>query len=1260
MVFRITRTPKALRKFKKSGFPKFAALIMVILMASSIFLILAHGGTNPPVLPLLNSSNQPAPTQAASKSVGVPADTWWNDSWTYRQSVNFTVPNVEGYDYNFTPIDVTLTFDDNKCDADSIRVVFYDGSQWFEVPSQVWNITSYGSGFVQKATVTFLANVTHNTQNTYYVYYNSTGTPKTYSTDLQVYETSGLLRITNSYYRIEFDKTRNIISYIGRSDGSEDWAYLDPNYGGRSFESVMIKDSSLGWVSSGTAYSFSVRSDANSGALVIVERHFTYHGDWTERFYFYPYQKYHIHEYIADITSTAYILKEGNGGGRVPNIMIENSKLNHVITPSGSELSGGTINLPASYGYFATMDKNSAAASGKDGFGFSVISNDAANPIETFHVIPYPAAWDEIDIALKDTLGSGGTVTLDVGRHYWKSAINFFFDIMEVGTDANLKARNETRDVYRRFTEYPINIAGVGNEETIFYRIDCHVQGLLSLDVPNALLKLYNATSGVNVMNATTDDSGNATFHRVHEGSYWIETWFEADINGYKLIENNTMITNLDEDTSITINVNIAKLTTHIVDVQGHNLANANVTLNNTGGGVNCTKIANLTGWAEFYTLSGDYNLTIYYDGKERKTNINNPISLQGIQTLEVKCTDVNVAPTTLEANATYLSRIWGQELTISVWFNDTSSGEPIVVNSSDGYINYTVYDSDNNAILSDNLTRVNPPGYYVFTLQTDELVGGKVYTIRITGYNGSKYEKGYDDVILDLAKNNPTPAYSVTPSQIYWNNGNITVNVTFYDTIHEWYVNGSTCLVKLDIPDTTHQNVTLTDTNGVYLYVFNSSTISSGTYTITVTFTSQNYTTKTLNLNLVVNPVPTNLTHSDKIDVYWNTSYTISVNFHDYLNNKNITNASISIGFVKIPELVIVLEYDSATGNWTGTLPKENLTAEGGSQAYLLRLSASKPNYVSQSVDIVLTVRYAPTTVVTPTPLLYVTEGSPYALLIVSYSEQEGIAATSNIGALSGTPITNASVSLFGIPLTQIAPGVYATIIPTAGLEAGTYPLIITLSSNEGYLQPQTQLVLLNIQGQIAGIPRKYFLMMLGAVAVPSVLAVGYAGYKRAKIPPVIRRIDELIKAISRGEKVDVKVIPRSEVIGRILREELAIVGVEPRVERYIPVELADRLVPLLVESGMGEKEAYALAVELKTATPAERERLLESVGVPGEISARVIQIIEEEEERAEGFRKPQPKPEPEKEQESPDETPSEESKIKEEKADEPAEKPE
>jgi len=108
----------------------------------------------------------------------------------------------------------------------------------------------------------------------------------------------------------------------------------------------------------------------------------------------------------------------------------------------------------------------------------------------------------------------------------------------------------------------------------------------------------------------------------------------------------------------------------------------------------------------------------------------------------------------------------------------------------------------------------------------------------------------------------------------------------------------------------------------------------------------------------------------------------------------------------------------------------------------------------------------------------------------------------------------------------------------------------------------------------------------------------------------------------------------------------------VEPRVEAYVPVELAQRLIPLLVEAGMGEREAYALAVELKTATPAEREKLLESVGVPGETSERIMKLIEEEEERREAFRKPS-KPEraaekPESpEEEEPERKPPDEERI-------------
>ena len=96
-------------------------------------------------------------------------------------------------------------------------------------------------------------------------------------------------------------------------------------------------------------------------------------------------------------------------------------------------------------------------------------------------------------------------------------------------------------------------------------------------------------------------------------------------------------------------------------------------------------------------------------------------------------------------------------------------------------------------------------------------------------------------------------------------------------------------------------------------------------------------------------------------------------------------------------------------------------------------------------------------------------------------------------------------------------------------------------------------------------------------------------------------------------------KPLTRDAVVERLLREELAVVGVEPRAVRYVPPEVADRLVPLLVEIGKSESEAHAILAELRASTPAEREKLLETVGVPPDISATILQELEKEEEEKE-----------------------------------------
>ena len=237
-----------------------------------------------------------------------------------------------------------------------------------------------------------------------------------------------------------------------------------------------------------------------------------------------------------------------------------------------------------------------------------------------------------------------------------------------------------------------------------------------------------------------------------------------------------------------------------------------------------------------------------------------------------------------------------------------------------------------------------------------------------------------------------------------------------------------------------------------------------------------------------------------------------------------------------------------------------------------------------------------------------------------------------------SGSPIPNATVSAGGWPLYSLGSGYYAVVVPTSVLSPSAYPIMV--SANADLYESQKSFFLLQVNERSVlipfvniRVPLTTFLIIIFSVAIPISAFSVYSYAKMARIPAIIRRIDQLIAMISRGEKVDAKVIPRESVISRVLAGEMATVGVEPRVEAYVSIELINRLVPLLVESGMKEQEAYALAIELKTATPVEREKLLESVGVSGESSTRIMQIIEEEEEKATTFLKPQvrpPEPEP------------------------------
>ncbi|MBN1215282.1 MAG: LamG domain-containing protein [Candidatus Lokiarchaeota archaeon] len=129
-----------------------------------------------------------------------PASTWWDTRFRFRTGL--VIENKYDYD-RFEPVNVYLTFEDGEHYEDSGRLVIYNftGSEdWSdEIPVQVWNISYYSANYISSCTITFLVNISANSNCTYFFYYNENldgiGIPN-YNTDFSSILAGGKLTVT--------------------------------------------------------------------------------------------------------------------------------------------------------------------------------------------------------------------------------------------------------------------------------------------------------------------------------------------------------------------------------------------------------------------------------------------------------------------------------------------------------------------------------------------------------------------------------------------------------------------------------------------------------------------------------------------------------------------------------------------------------------------------------------------------------------------------------------------------------------------------------------------------------------------------------------------------------------------------------------------------------------------------------------------------------------------------------------------------------
>ncbi|MGQ9721670.1 MAG: hypothetical protein ACUVXA_10160 [Candidatus Jordarchaeum sp.] len=1265
------------------------AIILSLLIVTAIPLISPNNQSSFP-LQANTFANTPIfnPITPISKDNPQPVDLWWNTSWCFRKEVNITEP---GYVNRVNePYELSgITFPSGHCHKNSIRVLYYNHitANWVEVPVQIQNPDPPSGDIITSCDLIFPVNVTAGGTSTYYVYYNDTytGPPKTYSTPLSVsvvgnnsyftfdtgvisgtYQIEYIVSDTDASFQIFRVGGVNLVPSSGLHRGID---RIDADDPGRDSYAV---DNQLNWtaeiIENGPIRT-TIKIYKTSTDKFLAAAGGGSYGTFNKTYTFYAYQGY-----VAIQTASP------SGVDQIPiydfAVIAVTSKWNFYVDNNNR---GTATSIPFSDVKAGVQPLNYMVLVRNDGIGFGLLGSPQwPRDIMNGTSIEYGTNID-------GGVSSFGIRNDDRASNEYK--INVPFKYYAVGLTGGFdQAVNTWYQVNQPLSR------NVGSEVRIFFPLKVTVNDNFGNPIPGANVNVYEDPA-LSLLNDTksTNTQGQCIF-TIFENYTTDQYWIQANVTGDYTPDTTYLsqayrwnpFENFSEPiSSLTINMNITRIYIEVWDNASHRVQNANVTLNYTSESL--TNISQMVNQyfanCSFYAYANQLlNIDVYvgitkYDIENitilgTTQTVTQPINMDNPKAFKVYLKwNFGSTPSYLQcANGTQLLNIfWTDVVRFDVCLKNIRE---TCIEAQ--WMNFTIYNSLGQEVYSDTMNATGTPGRYYAQFNTSmiSLLGGESYTIRVIAkpqLPNYQYPTPID-IFMPLKKLPVFPDFipSVTT---YWRQNlalYITIGGSYEDTHRSLPVTGATVRFTISGTGYVNWNMESWGAQGPGWYKIPNNVIDDlvpGKYDITITATLANYDIPLVNIPLTINSIPTKIVApTTNLEGFFDENISVTIQFLHDVTSAGIVNANVTWTIRENTSVNGDLTDPWNLGNYTGQITAGTLP----SGVYTVIIQATKTNYTTQFEYLTLDLKGTPTvlgsTLMVPQlfgsseylfagPLIQV-ENSWYLIPVsFTYEDRNGTA----VPDASITVSLNLPVYQFGegwkkgvveqdVHTLQVGSGIYLILVPSFGLPPGVYFMNIMASATN--YQTQQIPIVLSIKEKAVPfgpwrIPLSMLFTIIAAIAIPTTAFGAYTFYRRARIPAIIKRIDELIKAISRGEKVTPRPILREKVVSAILSEELAIVGVEPRIEKYIPVELADLIVPLLVESGMKEKEAYALAIELKTAPPADKERLLESVGIPGETSARIIQMIEEYEERQEPFRKAPKRETPE----EPEEPESEES---------------
>jgi hypothetical protein len=298
-------------------------------------------------------------------------------------------------------------------------------------------------------------------------------------------------------------------------------------------------------------------------------------------------------------------------------------------------------------------------------------------------------------------------------------------------------------------------------------------------------------------------------------------------------------------------------------------------------------------------------------------------------------------------------------------------------------------------------------------------------------------------------------------------------------------------------------------------------------------------YVDEWLSPTLSIGPISTSLVQQPTtvLTPVWGDQGRIVVNYTDR-NGRPILNASVG---VFINSLIPWSAYENGGGIYTIFLDTTNVTVTPSYFPTIVQLS--KGNYTTATISLLGTDQLTVGPILTRINWIAnppeITRGQVANLTFQFWDKSHNLPILNASVTLSGGGINSSRYNVY-----ELGNGTYVVILQTDWIpeQGATFTLSLTKTNYETYNEN------VPIRFSTGGFSLMTVLMIGGGSGGVVIIAVlGFIMYRRSKIPFVIKKIDQSMKLISRGEMPQpVPMRTRDEILSNIFQDKLAILSKE------------------------------------------------------------------------------------------------------------------